>query len=232
MITKNSTNFSVSDFQKGENVLINKPISWTSFDVVNKIKRNLKLKKVGHSGTLDPAAIGLLILATGSKTKEIGKLQNLGKTYCGEFVLGKRTKSMDGETEVFEEKSTESITNEMIFAVRDSFMGTTLQIPPMFSAIKHNGKALYKYARKGVELEREAREITVSEFEILAINIPILKFQISVSKGTYVRVIADDFGQKLGCGAYLQNLKRDKIGEFSSEDAFEIDEFLAHFKEK
>jgi len=232
MITKRINNFSSIDFSEGGLVLIDKPSGWTSFDVVNKIRHTLHIKKVGHAGTLDPNATGLLIIAFGKKTKELNLYQGLDKTYSGIICLGKSTPSMDGETDFIEENSTEGISEDQIFNVRDSFLGESMQMPPMYSAVKHKGKKLYQLARKGKEVEREPRKIFVSDFQISAIKLPEIYFSVSVSKGTYIRVIADDFGKKIGCGAYLKELRRTRIGEFDVKDAFEIEDFVALVKER
>ena len=225
MITKTTSDFSGCNFETGEVILIDKDKGLTSFSVVHKVRKAVQVKKVGHAGTLDPEATGLLIICTGKKTKEIYKYQDSEKTYTGIISLGKSTASMDAETEFSEEKSLNGIGNDEIEKVRKSFLGKIEQMPPMYSAIKHKGKSLYKYARKGVEIERAAREVTISKFEITKTDLPDIHFEIVCSKGTYIRVIADDFGNKLGCGAYLKSLRRTAIGEYKVEDAFEINEF-------
>lgn len=225
MITKTTNDFSGCNFETGEVILIDKDKGLTSFSVVHKVRKAVQVKKVGHAGTLDPAATGLLIICTGKKTKEIYKYQDSEKTYTGIISLGKSTPSMDAETEFSEEKSLDGIGDDEIEKVRKSFLGKIEQMPPMYSALKHKGKSLYKYARKGVEIERAAREVTISKFEITEAELPDIHFEIVCSKGTYIRVIADDFGNKLGCGAYLKSLRRTAIGEYKVEDAFEINEF-------
>ena len=225
MITKTTNDFFGCNFETGEVILIDKDKGLTSFSVVHKVRKAVQVKKVGHAGTLDPEATGLLIICTGKKTKEIYKYRDSEKTYTGIISLGKSTASMDAETEFSEEKSLNGIGNDEIEKVRKSFLGKIEQMPPMYSAIKHKGKSLYKYARKGVEIERVAREVTISKFEITKADLPDIHFEIVCSKGTYIRVIADDFGNKLGCGAYLKSLRRTAIGEYKVEDAFEINEF-------
>lgn len=225
MITKTTNDFSGLDFHNGEVILIDKAKGLTSFSIVHKVRKAVKVKKVGHAGTLDPEATGLLIICTGKKTKEIYKYQDFDKTYTGIISLGKSTPSMDAETEFSEEKSLKGIGNDEIEEVRKSFLGNIKQMPPMYSAIKHKGKSLYEYARKGVEIKREPREVTISKFEVTKTDLPDLHFEIVCSKGTYIRVIADDFGKKLGCGAYLKSLRRTAIGDYKVEDAFEINEF-------
>ncbi len=226
MITKNQNNIDNIDFNAGEVILIDKDPGLTSFDVVYKVRKTVGAKKVGHAGTLDPAATGLLIVCTGKKTKEISKYQESIKTYTGIIELGKTTSSMDGETEVLEEKSIEDIDEKRIFEVRDSFLGEIEQVPPMYSALKHKGKSLYKYARKGVEIKREPRKVFIEKFEINKIDLPEIYFEIVCSKGTYIRVIADDLGKKIGCGGYLKKLRRTKIGDYSVEDALKINQFI------
>jgi tRNA pseudouridine55 synthase len=224
MITKQLTDIANTDFEAGEVLLIDKKFGLTSFSAIYKVKKILKIRKAGHAGTLDPHATGLLIICTGKKTKDIYKYQDLEKTYSGIISLGKITPSMDAETEVMEERSFDNITEEDVLKTRDSFLGAVYQTPPMYSAIKFQGKALYRYARKGVEIERQPRQVEISKFDITEINFPDIHFEITCSKGTYVRVVAGDLGDKLGCGAYLKSLRRTAIGEFSVNDAFTIDE--------
>ncbi len=230
MITRKTQTLNDIDFLAGEAILIDKRAGFTSFNVVSKIRRATGVKKVGHAGTLDPFATGLLILCTGKKTKEIYKYQDLHKTYSGVISIGKRTPSMDTETDFFDEKSFDGITDDQIELVRKSFLGEIEQVVPMFSAVKHKGKALYKYARKGQEIKRDPRKTTIYNFEIEKIELPDIYFRISCSKGTYIRVIADDFGQKLGCGAYLKELRREAIGEYNVENAVNVDQFEELFK--
>ncbi|MHB1686505.1 MAG: tRNA pseudouridine(55) synthase TruB [Ignavibacteriaceae bacterium] len=226
MITRETTDFSVCNFDEGEIILTDKPFGWSSFKVVYKIRKATRTKKVGHAGTLDPKATGLLIVCTGKKTKEITKFQDMEKTYTGIILLGKTSPSMDLETEITEEKSLEGITEEQILNVRNEFLGTINQIPPMYSAIKFQGKSLYKLARKGKVVHREAREVNISKFNITKISLPEIHFEISCSKGTYIRVIADDFGRKLGCGGLLSSLRRTKIGQFSVKNAVSVEDFV------
>lgn len=228
IITKKNLSESGFDYENGNVLLIDKKPGFTSFDVVRKLMKFTGLK-VGHAGTLDPYASGLLVLCTGKLTKRINEFQEAEKTYEGIIELGKRTPSMDLETEFNEEKGIEGITPGHIEEVRKSFIGNIMQCPPMFSAVKHKGKALYHYARKGVEIERGEREIKISEFTITKISLPEIYFNIVCSKGTYIRVIADDFGQKLGCGAYLKLLRRTKIGPFNVEDAVTVEDLKLFF---
>lgn len=231
MIAKNKIEDIVPDFEKGEVILIDKDKGITSFDVIRKLRKILKIKKIGHAGTLDPAATGLLILCTGKKTKEITSFQNKPKVYEGIIALGKSTPSMDGETEALEVRDYSNVTKEDIERVRNEFIGEIEQVPPMYSALKYKGKSLYKYARKGIEVERKPRKVTVYEFEIKKIDLPDIHFKIKCSRGTYVRVIANDFGEKLGCGGYLKKLRRTGIGEFDIKNAFTLKELSEIFSE-
>lgn len=211
-------------------LLIDKPLTWTSFDVVNKIRYAGKFKKVGHAGTLDPLATGLLILCTGKKTKEIETYQAQVKEYTGEFTIGKTTPSFDLETEVDHTHPIDHITKEMIEQARISFLGKISQIPPVFSAIKVNGKRAYESARIGKEIELKAREVEITEFEINSDSLPLIKFRVVCSKGTYIRSLARDFGLALKSGAYLSELRRTKIGEFNVSNAESVEEMVKKLK--
>ena len=226
MVTKQTSDYSKLDFKTGEVLLIDKPHSWTSFKVVNRIRKAVNVRRVGHAGTLDPNATGLLILCTGKKTKEIYKYQDSNKTYSGIITLGLTSPSMDTETETKTHPLPEKLDEEQINNARDQFIGEIAQIPPMYSALKVDGQKLYKLARKGKTVKREPRRVTIYSFDILKIDLPDIHFEISCSKGTYIRVIANDFGEKLGCGGILSKLRRTKIGEYSVNDALEVDEFL------
>ncbi len=230
MITKETTDFSNIDFQAGEVILVDKPFGWSSFKVVYKVRQAISVKKVGHAGTLDPMATGLLILCTGKKTKEISKFQDFNKTYSGTILLGKTSLSMDLETAITESKPLEDLTADQIIKTRDSFLGNIMQIPPMFSAVKIKGKSLYKLARKGKTIEREPREVIVHKFELKKIDLPEIEFEIVCSKGTYIRTIANDFGEKLGCGGLLSSLRRTKIGDYSVDNACNVLEFASKMK--
>ena len=227
MIKKGTNNLSGCDFNSGEIIMIDKPLNWTSFDVVSKIRNAVGVKKVGHAGTLDPMATGLLILCTGKKTKEIFSFQDLEKTYTGSILLGKKSKSLDLETELIGDEDISSIKDEDIYNAREKFIGNILQVPPMYSAIKFKGKSLYNMARKGKTIELKPREVSVSKFEILEINKPYVKFEITCSKGTYIRSIANDLGEELGCGGVLSSLRRTAIGNYSVNDALSIDDFVS-----
>ena len=219
------------DYLEGNVVLINKPLSWTSFDVVKKVrnilKNHYKVKKikVGHAGTLDPLADGLLILCTGKWTKKIEEFQNQEKEYTGTFVLGATTPSYDLETEVDQTFNIENLTKEKIESNTDLFTGDIEQAPPVFSALKKDGVRLYEYARKGIEVEVKKRNVHVRSFEITRIELPEVDFKIACSKGTYIRSIAHDFGKSLENGAHLSKLTRTKIGAFQLEEAIDLDDF-------
>ncbi len=209
----------------GEIILIDKRENWTSFDVVNKIRHLIKVKKVGHAGTLDPMATGLLIVCTGKKTKQISQFQNLNKVYSGIFKLGEVTDTFDSAGKVIETGSLEEISEEKILKTKEKFIGEILQTPPMYSAKKVKGKALYKYARKGIEVKREPVRVRIFDFEIVKVDLPEVHFKVTSSKGFYVRALANDFGRELGCGAHLSGLRREAIGDYSVEEALSIDEF-------
>jgi tRNA pseudouridine55 synthase len=226
MVTKQTDDFNSLDFLAGETLLIDKPPQWTSFKVVHTIRKAINVKRVGHTGTLDPLATGLLIILTGRNTKQMKHFEGLGKTYTGTFLLGKSSASMDTETELTSRNLPDNLSEELIFKTRDRFLGNIEQIPPMYSALKVEGKKLYDLARKGKEVERKSRKINISRFEITRIDIPEVHFDITCSKGTYIRVIANDFGEKLGCGAVLKKLRRTGIGDYSVENALSVEEFM------
>lgn len=206
---------------KGEILLIDKPFGWSSFQAVKKVKWLLKAKKVGHAGTLDPLATGLLILCTEKKTKEIESIQGQEKEYTGTITVGATTPSYDMETEPNQIFPFEHITPELIQESLPKFIGDISQIPPLFSAIKVDGKRAYTMARQGSDHELKSRIINIREFEITRIDLPEIDFRVSCSKGTYIRSLAFDFGKALGSGAYLSALRRTKIGNYSVEDAVE-----------
>lgn len=222
------------DFKNGQVLLINKPLKWTSFQVVNKLRWNIRQKfnlgkiKVGHAGTLDPLATGLLIICTGNFTKKIDEYQAQVKEYTGEITLGETTPSYDLETEIDETFPVDHITSELIHKTAKQFVGEIEQIPPMFSAIKMAGVRLYDLARQGKTREITPRKIIVETFEITNINLPKVQFRIVCSKGTYIRSLAYDFGKALNSGGHLSQLRRTKIGDFDVKDAFEIEDFIAN----
>jgi tRNA pseudouridine55 synthase len=210
--------------ENGYIFLVKKPVGWSSFDVVKKIRIHFGVKKVGHAGTLDPLASGLLIVATAKKTKEISTYSGLDKEYEGIMQLGERTLSFDAETEVVERKDYTTVQRDDVEKIFQTFIGLQMQQPPAYSAVKFRGKPLYKYARKGRTIIIQDREINISEFSLLEFNPPEVKFRVACSKGTYVRSLVNEVGQKLACGAYLKSLIRTRIGRFSLNDAFTIDE--------
>ncbi|VAW25995.1 tRNA pseudouridine(55) synthase [hydrothermal vent metagenome] len=207
----------------GHVILIDKPLEWTSFDVVKKLKYKLKLKKVGHAGTLDPLATGLLILCTDKKTKQISSIQEQPKEYTGTLVLGKTTASYDLESPIIQGGNTSDLTEDFLFSLIPQFEGEIEQTPPIFSAVKIRGERAYKKARAGEKVELKSRIISIYNFEITSINLPKVNFKVNCSKGTYIRSLVNDFGQAAGVGAYLSKLRRTKIGDYSVNDAFTID---------
>ena len=215
-------------FAEGETLLVRKPAGWTSFDVVHKIGRMFGIKKVGHAGTLDPLATGLLIVCTGKKTKTLGEFVGLEKEYEAEMMLGARTESHDSATPVIETRSTEGIGEERIRTVLAGFAGPRLQVPPMWSALSVKGKRLYRYAREGVEVDRRPREIMIHSIALLEVRLPVVRFRVTCSKGTYVRSLVDEIGERLGCGAYLTALERTRIGPYQLRDAVTIEELAAY----
>jgi len=221
----------LNSFEEGKVLLINKSLYWTSFDAVRKIRNLIKVKKVGHAGTLDPLATGLLIICTGKFTKKINEYMAREKEYTGSFTLGAVTPTYDLESEPVQVKSVESISSEQIFNATQKFTGEILQTPPAHSAIKVEGKRVYELARKGQEVKLEPRKITIKEFEITGIDLPVVQFRVVCSTGTYIRSLANDFGQELGCGAYLSGLCRTRIGEFLLSDAMTVDEFEKSIKQ-
>lgn len=210
--------------ETGRVLLISKPLQWTSFDVVNKLRYRLKIRKIGHAGTLDPLATGLLIICTGKMTKRIEEFMGLEKEYTGKFVLGKSTPSHDLETAIDEEKDISGLTHEQIHQAAAALTGNIRQLPPVHSAIKIGGKRAYQFARKGQEIDLKHRDVEVKSFEITGIQLPEASFRIVCSKGTYIRSIARDFGNALAVGAYLTDLCRTRIGNFRLEDAKTIDQ--------
>lgn len=214
----------------GEVFLIDKPYQWTSFDVVKKVRNALKIKKVGHAGTLDPLATGLLIVCAGKKTKSIDSYMAQEKEYTGTFILGKTTESFDLEKEVTDVSDPSDITFDLVKSAVAQLTGDILQIPPMHSAIKVDGKRVYESARKGIEVKMEARPVTVSEFEITSFENPEVHFRIVCSKGTYIRSLARDLGEILGVGAYMSALRRTRIGDFSLNEASQLTDLIEKIK--
>jgi tRNA pseudouridine55 synthase len=214
----------------GEVLLIDKPSGWTSFDVVNKLRRAGGGLKMGHTGTLDPLATGLLIICTGKKRKEIERFTGLDKEYLVGVVLGVRTPSYDTETDPIERRSTEGVTEEHIRAVLEEFTGPQMQTPPMWSAVKVGGKRLYELARKGRDIDRPARQIVVHTIATVECAIPRVVLRIACSKGTYVRSLVNDIGERLGCGASVSSLRRTRIGPYSVDEASGIPQAAAHLE--
>ena len=221
----------VEDFKNGQVLLINKPLNWTSFQVVNKIRWLIKNKfgikkiKVGHAGTLDPLATGLLIICTGKMTKKISSFQNQTKKYTGTFLIGSTTPSFDLETKPDNTFPVDHINKDLIINATKSFIGKIKQKPPIYSAIKKDGKRLYESARIGENIEINDRDIEILNFNISRINMPYIDFEVECSKGTYIRALANDFGKKLNSGATLYKLNRTKIGEYSVNKSISIQEF-------
>ena len=224
------------DYQTGQVLLIDKPLGWTSFQVVNKVRWlirqefDIKKIKVGHAGTLDPLASGLLILCTGKFTKQIQSYQAQHKEYTGTITLGGTTPSYDLETDIDQKFATTGITQEAINKAREQFVGDILQQPPIFSALKKEGKRLYEYARAGETVEIPKRPVHISAFEITRIDLPDVHFRVACSKGTYIRSLAHDFGKALNNGGHLSALRRTKIGEFDVKNAQTLEAVIANFK--
>jgi tRNA pseudouridine55 synthase len=225
MITKETSDFSKINFRTGETILIDKPSGISSFKVVEKIRRTAGAK-AGHAGTLDPLATGLLIVCTGRLTKKISVISDLEKTYSGTIILGKSSPSFDLETEITIGKSAGEISEEQILSVKEEFTGEILQTPPMYSALKIDGKTLYRLARSGKSIYREPRKVVIHNFIIKKITLPEIEFEITCSKGTYIRAIANDFGERLGCGGILGSLRRLKIGDYSVDNSLTLEDFV------
>jgi tRNA pseudouridine55 synthase len=219
-----------AELKKGSVILVDKPYKWTSFDVVNKLKITFRAK-IGHAGTLDPLATGLLVCCTGDFTKKISDYQRLPKEYTGIFHLGAMTETYDLESTPEDLKPYDHLTPEQIQVATAPFTGNIMQVPPAHSAIKKDGKRSYELARKGHDVVMEARPVTISEFEITAIQLPEVHFRVVCSTGTYIRSLAHDFGQALGVGGYLQELKRTKIGAFDVKDALTPQQWNDHWKD-
>ncbi len=218
------------NFLEGEVLLIDKPIGWTSFDVVNSIRYsikrtfNIKKIKVGHAGTLDPLATGLLIICTGKFTKQIDSFQGLDKVYVGSMYMGATTPSFDKETEVDQTFDTNNISTEMLLEATKQFTGKIEQTPPVYSAVKVDGKRAFEYARKNNEVKIKSRQVTIYDFTLLNFELPEMDFMVNCSKGTYIRSLVDDFGKAINNGAYMSSLRRTAIGDFSVSNAYSVDE--------
>lgn len=222
-------------FSEGQVLLLDKPLHWTSFDVVRKIRGMVKVKKVGHAGTLDPLATGLLILCTGKFTKKINEYMAREKEYTGSITLGAITPTFDLESEPQDLKDYTAITKESLLTAVEKFTGEIWQVPPIHSAIKKEGKRVYELARKGVDVKLDPRKVTIREFEITRFELPVIDFRVVCSTGTYIRSLANDVGDALGVGGYLSRLCRTRIGEFRIEDAMNMEtaaEFIASSREE
>ena len=212
----------INPFAEGKVLLIDKPLDWTSFDAVRKIRNLVRIKKVGHAGTLDPLASGLLIICTGKFTKRINEYMAREKEYTGTIILGAVTPTYDLESEPANQMDTSHLTPEIIRNATQAFTGEIMQVPPIHSAIKIGGKRVYELARKGKDVKLEPRPVTISAFEITAVEMPVVSFRVVCSTGTYIRSLANDFGAHLGCGGYLGSLRRTRIGEFRVTDALSM----------
>jgi tRNA pseudouridine55 synthase len=222
----NNVAFTLEQLMEGQVLLVNKPLQWTSFDVIKKIRVVAKISKVGHAGTLDPLATGLLIICSGKFTKRINEYMGMEKEYTGHFTLGAVTPTYDLESEPEQIKEYGHITEAQMQAVLPQFTGPILQLPPAHSAIKQNGKPVYLMARKGIEVKLEPRPVTIHAFEITKIELPLVHFRVVCSTGTYIRSLAHDFGQALGCGAHLSSLCRTRIGAFNLSSAYSVEDLV------
>ncbi len=222
----------LNTYEEGRVLLIDKPLDWTSFDVVRKIRSMIRIKKVGHAGTLDPLASGLLIVCTGKFTKKINEYMGMQKEYTGSFTLGAITPTYDLESAPVEVRPIDHITDEQIRAATRPFTGSIQQVPPKHSAIKKNGQPVYLMAREGIDFTLEPRTITIEQFEITAIELPKVYFKVVCTTGTYIRSLAHDFGEHLGCGAYLSGLRRTRIGDFAVEDGLTMEQWIAGLKQE
>jgi tRNA pseudouridine55 synthase len=212
-------------YLEGKAILIDKPLHWTSFDVVRRLRSILQIKKIGHAGTLDPLATGLLIVCTGKFTKKINEYMAAEKEYTGSITLGAVTPTYDLESTPEQQKNFSFLNKEMLTNATRQFIGDIAQLPPIYSAIKKDGVALYELARRGVEVELKPRNINIKLFELTAIELPVVHFKVLCSTGTYIRSLANDYGAALGCGGYLSSLRRTRIGEFNAVDAMGMEEF-------
>lgn len=219
---------SMQPYLDGQVILFDKPLTWTSFDIIKKVRYQTRIAKVGHAGTLDPLATGLLIVCTGKFTKQINDYMGMEKEYTGTITLGATTPTFDLESEPANFISLENITEQKVLDATAQFTGAIMQMPPMHSAIKKDGQRLYYAARSGEVVEIDPRPVTIYEFEITGIELPVVHFRVRCSTGTYIRSLANDFGAALGVGGYLSSLRRTKIGSFAVEDAMQIVSFEEH----
>lgn len=218
----------VNDFEQGQVLLINKPLEWTSFDVVRKVRNMIRIKKVGHAGTLDPLATGLLIVCTGKFTKKINDYMAREKEYTGSITLGSTTPTYDLESDPENFKPFDHITIEQLQEATKPFTGDILQMPPMHSAIKKDGKRLYELARKGIEVKVDPRPVTIRTFEITAVEMPVVHFRVVCSTGTYIRSLANDYGEALGTGGHLSKLVRTRIGDYTLDQAMTMEQIATY----
>lgn len=216
----------------GEVILLDKPLDWTSFDAVRKIRNLIGIKKVGHAGTLDPLATGLLIICTGAFTKKINEYMAREKEYTGTITLGAVTPTFDLESEPVPQADPMELTRQQLETAARKLTGPILQVPPIHSAIKINGKRVYELARKGKDVKLEPRPVTISVFELTAIELPVVHFRVVCSTGTYIRSLANDFGALLGVGGYLSSLRRTRIGEYTVDQAYTIDQAIAEIRSR
>lgn len=221
-LTAQYKNMAANKYEEGAVLLINKPYKWTSFDVIRKVRSLIKIKKVGHAGTLDPLATGLLIVCTGKFTKRINEYMAQEKEYTGTITLGATTPTFDAESDPQDEKDTGNLSIEAITAATAGFTGEIMQVPPMHSAIKKDGKRVYEMARRGETIELAPRKLFIKEFAITAVEMPVVHFKVVCSTGTYIRSLANDFGATLGCGGYLSSLCRTRIGDYELANAMDI----------
>jgi len=224
------TDLSSFDFSEGCVIPVDKDLNWTSFDVVNKIRNTIPVRKVGHAGTLDPLASGLVLLCTGKYTKRINELMGQDKVYEGSMILGKTTASVDLETAIEDGGDFETLSDEDIQNAAKTFVGVTAQVPPIYSAIKINGERAYKKARNNEPAKLSPREVRIDNLSIIKIKLPQVQFELTCSKGTYVRSLVRDMGELLGCGAYLESLRRTSIGEYQLIDAWRVGEFVDTYR--
>jgi tRNA pseudouridine55 synthase len=222
----------LNKYEAGQVILIDKPFDWTSFDVIRKMRSLIKIKKIGHAGTLDPLATGLLIVCTGKFTKKINEYMGMEKEYTGTFTLGATTPTYDLESEPTAHIEYSGLTEQEIHDATKPLTGLIQQVPPIHSAIKQKGKPVYLMARKGLDVELEARPVTIKEFVIEKIELPIVYFKIVCTTGTYIRSMANDYGKILGCGAHLSSLRRTRIGGFLATDAMTMDAFIKKINEE
>lgn len=220
----------IQKFSEGQVLLFDKPLRWTSFDLVRKVRNLIGVSKVGHAGTLDPLATGMLIICTGKFTKKINEFMGMEKEYTGRFTLGSTTPTFDLESEPQNFMSIENISEQQILDATKNFVGDILQMPPQHSAIKKDGKRLYESARQGIEVKVDPRPVTIKEFMITKIELPLVYFKVVCSTGTYIRSLANDFGAALNVGAHLSSLCRTRIGEFELKDALNINLFEEEIK--